>query len=254
METGATHPAAVPTDCTCPFDIDLQSATFLVYIYNPSAAQRGCIFNTLALLFVIVFLLVFSASDSWALTFHFSPWLQANRQASGALLKQTEGPVVRQGWRHAITNRRLLVVVGTWCTGPRLWRQVPFWFPWQSNSNIKRGLKAAVAPDHLVRTFDTREMESWGLTLKSWKSCPARHVLNKWRAERDTNSGCAALDWRASANGLSQDIDKDAVKPSLSLTDSSFLWYTFKIKMSFSFLTTSYVGCKSRDGGRQCPL
>ncbi|CAF91372.1 unnamed protein product, partial [Tetraodon nigroviridis] len=42
----------------------------------------------------------------------------ASRQPSGALLKQIQGPVVRQGWRHAITNRRLLVVAGTRCTGP----------------------------------------------------------------------------------------------------------------------------------------
>lgn len=195
-------------------------------------------------------------SDSWALTFHFPLWLQANRQASGALLKQTEGPVVHQGWRHAITNRRLLVVAGTWCTGPRLWRQVPFWFPWQSNSNIKRGLTAAVALDHLVRTLDTREMVSWGLTREGElkKPCRARHVLNKWRAEWDTSSGCAALDWRASPNGLSQDLDKDAVKPVFEFTGSSFIWYIFKIKMSFSFLTTSDVGCKSKHGGRQCLL
>lgn len=52
--------------------------------------------------------------------FFFSPPQWGNGRASGALLKQTGGRVVRQGWRHAITNHRLLAVAGRWCIEAKL--------------------------------------------------------------------------------------------------------------------------------------
>ncbi len=56
----------------------------------------------------------------WQLfTFHFSSLQRENSRASGALFKQTGGRVVRRGWRHAITNHRLLAIAGTRCVGPR---------------------------------------------------------------------------------------------------------------------------------------
>ncbi|KAF0025137.1 hypothetical protein F2P81_022018 [Scophthalmus maximus] len=46
-----------------------------------------------------------------------------NSRASGALSKQTGGRAVRRGWRHAITNHRLLAVAGALRTRPRYGEQ-----------------------------------------------------------------------------------------------------------------------------------
>lgn len=80
--------------------------------------------------------------ELWQLfTFHFSPPRRENSRASGALFKQTGGRAVRRGWRHAITNRRLLAVAGAWFTGPRYGERgdLPSWLPRQPDSNISRG-------------------------------------------------------------------------------------------------------------------
>lgn len=101
------------------------------------------------LLFILSFLFLYYSlpvtAELWQLfAFHFSPPQQANSRAPGALFKQTGGRVVRRGWRHAITNHRLLAVAGTWCTGPRYGgergpnRDLPLWFPWQPDINISR--------------------------------------------------------------------------------------------------------------------
>lgn len=204
METGVAHPAAVVTDLTCPPDIHLQSSlssalhslysllpSLSIYL-NPHSFILTCFyilillpkhsFNPLFCLSLLYFLFFPSflspschfrsgTAELWQLfTFHFSPPQRGNGRASGALLKQTGGRVVRQGWRHAITNHRLLAVAGRWCIGPGYgskWRakqDLPFWFPWQSNSNISRGE---------VRSDGRWELTYWttwsdGLTCTRW--------------------------------------------------------------------------------------
>ena len=168
METGVAHHAAGAPPA-CPPDtysqssccaLQLQAPCLSPSLLPPSSSLFLCPRSNAFIPFwdLLLSKAPFSVSPSfitppmcsqWQLSldsflhFYFSPPQRENSRASGALFKQTGGCVVRPGWRHAITNHRLLAVACTHCTGPLLRRagakrDLPCRCSWQPDSNIRR--------------------------------------------------------------------------------------------------------------------